>query len=202
MKRVMLDLETLGLNAGCVILSIGAVVFDEKTSSLGEKFYIEINQNSCTQVGLTVLDSTLDFWNGQPEEAKGVLRRTAGGGGNTLAFALHEFEMWLKSLEEEYEIWACGAAFDPPILEHAYHLLASDAPWKFWNVRCYRTLKGLFPQHKFTRAGTHHNALDDAISQAEHAMAILRAVLPREEVKPSLRLSIKNWLLRESRWMP
>jgi inhibitor of KinA sporulation pathway (predicted exonuclease) len=48
-----------------------------------------------------------------------------------------------------------------------------QAPWKFYNDRCYRTLKAMYPHIKMPkRTGTHHNALDDAISQVNHLILL------------------------------
>jgi inhibitor of KinA sporulation pathway (predicted exonuclease) len=44
--------------------------------------------------------------------------------------------------------------------------------YKFWNERCYRTVKNQYPDVKLTRTGTYHNALDDARTQAEHLVQI------------------------------
>jgi exodeoxyribonuclease VIII len=44
--------------------------------------------------------------------------------------------------------------------------------WEFWKDRCYRTIKNCYPDVPFDRRGTHHNALDDARSQALHLIAI------------------------------
>ncbi|MHB0978446.1 MAG: 3'-5' exoribonuclease domain-containing protein [Minisyncoccota bacterium] len=59
-------------------------------------------------------------------------------------------------------------------MQYAYHALDMKQPWKFWNNRCYRTLKNMFPEVPFVRIGIAHDALDDAKSQAEHAVAILK----------------------------
>jgi len=215
MKRCMLDLETLGTNPGCIILSIGAVMFDETTGKLGHEFYMEINQNSCSAAGLVDDPATLKWWNSQPEAAKKILANTAGDKGAPLSYALACFTDWLvhNQLEAEdvelgpdfelnTEIWACGSDFDTPILTAAYHALGGKVPWKFWNNRCYRTMKSIFPLHKLTRVGTHHNALDDAKSQAHHVIQILRAVLPQPAEPKTLWQSIKEWIKRESRWAP
>jgi len=58
MNRVMVDIETLGLDIGSVILSIGAVRFDE-SGVYGEPFYVEIGQQSCKNRGLEVDPETL-----------------------------------------------------------------------------------------------------------------------------------------------
>jgi len=186
MKRCMLDLETLGTSAGCVVLSIGAVMFDEVSGDLGAKFYVEINQNSCTEFKLEVNTATWAWWVSQDDSAKQLLYRTSGRGGVQLDDALAMFEDWLRSQynTDKIEIWANGADFDPPILSRAYSAIGVETPWKFWNNRCYRTMKNLFPRHQLRRVGVHHNALDDAISQARHLIPILREALP--ENKPSV----------------
>ena len=48
--------------------------------------------------------------------------------------------------------------------------------WPYRNNRCYRTLKGLLPAIELERSGTHHNALDDAITQARHLQKIVRTL--------------------------
>jgi exodeoxyribonuclease VIII len=44
--------------------------------------------------------------------------------------------------------------------------------WEFWKDKCYRTVKGMYPDVKMERSGTHHNALDDAFYQTLHLIAI------------------------------
>jgi hypothetical protein len=64
-------------------------------------------------------------------------------------------------------LWGNGASFDNAILAHAYARCGATPPWKFWNDRCYRTVAALTATPR-QQGGTHHNALDDARSQAEH----------------------------------
>lgn len=52
--------------------------------------------------------------------------------------------------------------------------LGRRAGWEFWNNRCFRTLKGMAPHIKTERQGTYHNALDDAKTQALHAIKVLQ----------------------------
>ena len=71
-------------------------------------------------------------------------------------------------------VWSMGADFDLPMIAHAFRSMSMEVPWKFWNSRCARTYKTL-PQAakvKLARAGTHHNALDDAVYQAQLMQAI------------------------------
>ncbi len=171
MNHIMLDIESLGTRPGCVVMSIGAVAFDH-IQGLGPEFYIVINQKSCEAAGLTTDKGTVGWWMRQSPEAQSVLRDSRSGG-VTLAEALDQFADYAKQFGPEVRVWGCGANFDNTIVSHLYHAAGKRQPWKYVNDRCYRTLKNLVPLVAMERSGTYHNALDDAKSQAEHAIKIL-----------------------------
>lgn len=171
MKNLMVDLETLGLRPGCTILSIGAVWFDH--TGLGEPFHVVISRNSCGEHGLYEDAETLAWWARQSDAAKATFHE-ATSGGFALPAALQDFQDFVKQ-KTSVKVWGNGADFDNPILSAAYHAASMKQAWTAYNGRCYRTLKNLFPQVKMERGGTHHNALDDAVSQAKHAVAIAQA---------------------------
>ncbi len=162
--QVMLDLETLGNKPGSVILAIGAVKFS--ATKILDTFYMRVNPESCVKWGLRMDVSTVMWWLKQNEAARAEIALPGGD----LVAVLVEFSRWLK--DENAEVWGNGAAFDNVLLADAYDRVNMERPWKFWNDRCYRTVKTLFPGMPERRTGTHHNALDDAISQAEHLMNI------------------------------
>ncbi len=172
-KQIMVDLETLGRRAGCKILSLGAVVFSK--SGLAEEFYAEFKINH--QGGLVADPETVAWWDRQDPLVRDRLYANQDQK-PTLSEGLETFSKWLfeTSMDGTYDIaiWGNGAGFDQPILEHAYQeLLGRDAPWKFWDNRCYRTLKTFAQDVTINRLGSHHNALDDAKSQAEHAVRLI-----------------------------
>lgn len=172
MKNVMVDLETLGQAPGCVILSIGAVRFDE--TGLGDGFYAVVNTADCVDNGLAVDGDTLHWWSKQSPEAREVITE-AESGGLPLALALAEFNEFLApSGMSSVKVWGNGSDFDNAILGACYRAVGEKHPWAFWNNRCYRTLKSLNPHIKTDRTGTYHNALDDAITQALMAVQMLR----------------------------
>lgn len=182
MKNVMVDLETLGQTPGCSILSIGAVAFDEKTKMLGQEFYKVVSNDSCEAAGLTIDSATLDWWDRQSEEARRVLEQS-----NdpelclSLKYALEEFNIYLSQFNtKSLYVWGNGASFDNAILICAYRAVGVEPVWKYWNDRCYRTLKALAPEVKLNRKGTFHNALDDAKTQAEHAIEIFTCLEQKE----------------------
>ncbi len=177
MQDVMVDLETLGKRAGCVVLSIGAVAFDFKTGQLGPKFYQIVNTHSALAFGLHTDPDTVAWWAGRSSEARHVL----DGANSTSSFALDEallnFNHYLAQFDsEQVRVWGNGADFDNAILLNCYAATGVEPGWQFWNNRCYRTLKAEAPMIKLNRVGVYHNALDDAISQAHHAIEVKRAL--------------------------
>lgn len=174
MNNVMLDLETLGTTPGCVVLSIGAVEFDPDTGELGREYYDTINQSSSLAVGLETDLDTVAWWKKQSLEAQKVLYATHEDNGTQIAPALAGFAEFLAPCGKSLCVWGNGSDFDQPILAAAYKAVGQKTPWLFWNNRCYRTLKNIKPEIALSRVGTYHNALDDAKSQALHAIAIFK----------------------------
>lgn len=170
--HVMVDLETLGTRAGCKIISIGAVIFSAATGvSETQRFNSRINRY--TQPPTLWEDpETVAWWGRQSKEARDRVFSNPVPVPH-MADVLYEFTEWLG---RDAIVWGNGADFDNPILSAAYAALGKRQPWGNWNGRCYRTLKDLRPAIKLVRQGVHHDALDDAISQAEHAVRILRAI--------------------------
>jgi exodeoxyribonuclease VIII len=174
-NNVMIDLETLGQRPGCSIISIGAVAFDERTGALGPELYLVVSRDSCREAGLHEDQSTIDWWMGQSDEAKEVLLETESEEALSLTEALKQLKQYLDQFNlSKVKVWGCGSDFDNAILTCCYAAIDQELPWKFWNNRCYRTIKSLDKGPKPKRVGTYHNALDDAKTQAIHAIQILR----------------------------
>jgi exodeoxyribonuclease VIII len=167
--NVMLDLETMGTSPNAAIIAIGAVQFDPIARTLGDTFYRVINLESAVRAGGEMEASTVMWWLQQSDDA----RKAICSGGLPHNQALIEFASWLVNFSDNVKMWGNGAGFDNVILAQAYRRADLPSPWKHWNDRCYRTLKSQHPNIKLARTGTHHNALDDAESQAIHALAIL-----------------------------
>lgn len=171
MKHIMLDLETLGTRADAVILSLGAVKFDLTSGKIDDQgFYASISIDSNQELGRHIQEDTLLWWLKQDIAAQSVFHEDK----ITLSQALEDFSDWVGT--DDYEVWSNGADFDIPMLGHAYAQIQMDAPWKFWASNCFRTYKKL-PGAKALAsavpfAGTKHNALADAVHQAQVLHAI------------------------------
>lgn len=172
MQDVMIDLETLGTVPGCSILSIGAVAFNTCTGEIDDGLYTIVSRESCKKLGLHEDDGTIKWWEGQGEKARDVLIASASQMAAPLPMALEELNAYLRQYSC-VRVWGNGADFDNPILACAYRVAGVKPGWAAYNGRCYRTVKNMAKHVKLVRSGTHHNALDDAISQAKHLMDIV-----------------------------
>lgn len=170
----MLDLETMGTGPEAALVAIGAVAFDAQKGELGFRFYSPVDLVSSVAAGMRMDPQAVLWWLRQGDQARADICTLPGPFDETL----DAFAQWCAGLcpRGELRLWGNGADFDNVILASAYRLAGLEAPWRYFNNRCYRTLKALRPDVPFAREGTHHNALDDAFSQARHAMAILRVM--------------------------
>ena len=163
----MLDLETLGTQPDSVIIAIGAVKFG--VNDTVETFYQVVDPASCIDVGMKIDASTVMWWVEQGAGARDAFKEK----GIPIQEALSLFSAWVDS---DQVVWGNGADFDNVILTSAYRLCKQELPWKFYNNRCYRTMKNQFPEVKLVRTGVYHNAVDDANSQAHHLIRILKSI--------------------------
>lgn len=181
---VMLDLETMGNGSYAAIVTIGAVwfnlneqdTFDEIADN--RKFYAHVNLQSSLDAGLKVDGSTIVWWLGQSESARRELTDIPGGD------LKHVLDMFSLRLHPDHILWGNGATFDNVILRNAFKSCGLTFPLSHSKDRCYRTLNKLFPL-PFENYGTHHNALDDAISQAIHLQKIFKILPERKTNEPT-----------------
>lgn len=170
MTNVMVDIETLGTATDAVILSIGATKF--AANEISDTFYVAIDPTSCQQYGMTIDASTVMWWMSADRDK--ARRELVSQEKVDIYTALDGFAQWFGA--ESLPTWGNGASFDNVLLRNAYSRTNIPCPWKFWDDRCYRTMKNLAPGVLTARDGTHHNALDDAIYQSRHLMDIWEAI--------------------------
>ncbi len=171
--HVMLDLETMGNGPNAAIVAIGAAAFNiQDTEISADSFYARVRLESSVERGGVIDSSTVLWWMEQSDEARSEITKRDG---LHIIDALEEFSHWIRTAAagDESHVWGNGASFDNVILRSAYQRSRREPPWLWWNDRCYRTVKALHRDVPMERLGTHHNALDDAISQALHLIAML-----------------------------
>lgn len=172
-NHVMLDLETMGTASDAPIIAIGAVAFNEQGVITGADFYRQVSLHSAIAAGTRIDPATVIWWMKQSDDARSKFFDNEEA--PQLFDALTEFSEWFRKVNGR-QLWGNGAAFDNMLLSQAYRSVNLAQPWKFWDDRCYRTIKSLYNFIPMERVGTHHNALDDAKSQAAHLVSIHQMV--------------------------
>lgn len=169
-SNVMIDLETMGKGPNAAIIAIGAVAFDIDTGEIGPEFYQPVSLESAVREGGVIDADTVMWWMQQSDEARAEFSKIK----IDINDALMSLDDWFAmETNGDVFVWGNGAPFDNVILRSAFERSDLPPPWKWWNDRCYRTIKALHPHIALERIGTHHNALDDARSQAQHLIAML-----------------------------
>jgi len=163
MKDLMLDLETLGIRPTSVIVQIGACYFDRYTGKIGNTFLINIDTGSNLLAGLTIDQSTIDWWKEQPNKTW-LVGKILG-----IHTALSSFEVFAK---DATAVWS-HATFDVPILANAYTACNKKLPFHFRAARDIRTLVDLsdvkFSKESEAEIKT-HNALEDCVRQVKYCV--------------------------------
>ena len=180
MKNIMIDLETMGTGSNAAICSIGAVEFDLESGTLGREFYETVDLQSSVNAGGAMDAATVLWWLKQSEAASKELLDPS----TDIYVALTLLTDWMCDSEtplKEIRIWGNGADFDNVILINAYERLGMVAPWGRRSNRCYRTIKSMNGDLVIERAGIHHNALDDAKSQAQHLIKLMQHTIILQE---------------------
>ena len=175
-NHVMIDLETMGTRADSAIVSIGAVVFDPRLNKVGKRdtkmtFYTELDWEF--DQDRHICPDTANWWSKQSVEARSALN-----GLDSLDTSLVELANWLP---KDVKVWGNGAIFDIGMLENAYQQYGIPIPWKFWNVRDCRTVKDMYESARGgwdgKVGGVAHNALDDALHQAQYICKMWTSLL-------------------------
>lgn len=161
MKHCMLDLETFGTKAGCVLRSIGAIVFDPRLG-IAEEFYQNITEEDQLILGAVKDPKTEAWWSKQSKESQEVFATDQV----RLEVAVTLFYDFWKRNKLKF-LWSQGSNFDGILLEWSTELVGKKTPWQFYNTRDTRTaydMAGLNTK-SIPRQGVYHNALDDAKHQ-------------------------------------
>lgn len=177
MSGIMLDLETFGTTPGCAIFSIGAVRFDAE--GIHQRVHIHIDPDQ----KLHIEPRTVMWWLEQSKEAQeALLRQTRVSLADALTQLDEAFD-W-----EDSQVWANGASFDFPILKAAYDVCSMQAPWRYYNEMCYRTIRNTVPKATFNQSRVTPRIPHDALCDAEaQALTLINLLYPKEVEHAQLR---------------
>ena len=158
-----IDIETLGISPDTVVLTIGGIKFDPMADDeLHSEFYYRLDVDEQIDMGRTVDEKTLEWWETQSEEVKAEALDTNDR--IPVEETLKALNKWLVGVDK---IWCQGPVFDIGILENLYKQIGLHHNWQFYIIRDSRTLFGLMdkdPRKEIDFAA--HNALADAIVQS------------------------------------
>lgn len=174
---IMLDLETLGVGDNAAIIQIGACRFYPHVGldpSEGRQFSQNVDWES---QGMGTLEpGTVQWWNSQSEEAREKVWDQSEA--LPLCDALVQFSIWVgrTPVQPQISIWANAPDFDLRLLRQAFERVGYGYPFQHRQHRDMRTLVKEFgmPEDKPTFVGLEHNALDDAVHQAQWVTNIMK----------------------------
>lgn len=185
---LMLDIETLGTRPDAAIVQAAARVFNlDGTKGPHINLMIEPSEQASFSM------STISWWCTHEDvaAARPVVfdPRAARMTERTACVVLEEFID--EYADHKYvRIWGNGANFDPVILESMFHRNNMTPSWKFWNIRCLRTLRASFPEVPRSEPTIAHDALSDVDAQIDSVVVIHKlqsrkdAWIPVEERLP------------------
>jgi len=173
-KHLMLDIETMANESYSSIVSIGAVEFDIETGKTGREFYVNVDLQSCIDLGLIINGATIEWWMKQNDQARKDFTEQIG---LPIQKALLDFGEFCN---KRYQIWGNSSRFDCGILQNAYNKAGLQIPWDYRKERCVRTLVSFAPDIKanFKNNGTAHNAVADCKFQIGYCSETWRFLNP------------------------
>lgn len=138
-NRLVVDIETLGVNPHAPVLSIGiALLRDDYTIRSNEvlEFGIDLKAYEHSDSVFIADQSTLDWWDKQ-EGSKAYKQAFSGQLSiETACQSVREFYIKHKCRE----IWANHPHFDIVILEHLFQQCKVETPWRYYEVYDVATL--------------------------------------------------------------
>jgi len=140
-NHLMLDIETLGANPGCVVLSVGIASF--KIDGDGENWsaFHALNLPEQIKRGFTIEANTLQWWMKQSADAASVSFSDTSNSVSMMSL-LMSLSQQIRQLDPQY-LFARGYDFDFGILGHLFDEYGIGRPWKYNQLRCVRTVTSM-----------------------------------------------------------
>lgn len=179
-NAVVIDLETTSTTpARGRILSIGAARVNLETGEVGSTYYTTIQADAIYNPPTEDNPETMGWWHSQPRDAL----YEAFSEREHIYHALNGFCDWFKQDDPDNTlVFGNGPSFDISFLDKKFLDMEMEAPWKFFNIRDARTLEQIaevfgVKRHHFKFTGVKHNALDDALYEAQYISAMYQKIM-------------------------
>ena len=167
-KHLMIDIESLGLVAGSVVLSAAGLWFDPYTGNFAKAFDINLSVEEQLAAGYTIDGDTAKWWFERPLD---LFLSMAERRKDTLTLEAADYAI-LEHTKRAEHIWAMGPDFDFTLLPHAL----KTAKWPFWKNRDVRTMRMFVSearQHEI--AELYKDKVHDPMVDCEKQVAIVTA---------------------------
>ncbi len=166
--HVMMDIETLGVKPGCVVMQVAMVRFDhERVYTGGREWNIDIMDQ--LGAGLTIDMDTLQWWRDQNRTVRGLVMN-AGDNRYRLPLALQDMHdaLAIELANKDFKLWANPDWFDLPMVAELYYKSGREYPWprsQTTDARTFLWAAGI-DWGKRTKSIQPHHAIRDAEAQA------------------------------------
>jgi len=190
MKNFSLDLEGLSSYPGGVLLSAGLyeVKGIESEPDPERMFIVNVDIQSCLDVGLTVSGATVEWWFNQSQAARDALWTPTPV---SLFHAGYLLQTWYDEHKEKGDgarnrVWA-HATYDFPFLTCALNAVKKKMPWPHRDTRDLRTLDDFYsgpPLEDMKRGSAmEHSAAWDAFAQGQDVARVLAHVAMEDALR-------------------
>lgn len=174
-KWAVVDEESMSTEPNAAILAIGATMINDLEAV--DRFYVNVDLQSCLAVGLHESESTRNWWKKQSAEAFNATQTNCV----PIQTALQMWSDWINSHGgKSVRLMGNGPCADNMWLNSAYKACGMTNPVPFWNDICHRTLNWIggkwlgVTKEDVSFKGVKHHAGDDAEHEAQHAIMVMR----------------------------
>ena len=179
--NVFLDFETRDKVATAKVMSIGAAMVGPGLT-VDSTFYANVLWQGAQQLGRTESADTVAFWKRQ---APVHMELFASPAPIRLDDAYDAFAAWIASMPRAAYIWGRDQDFDCAILWHIQRWLGRGymRNTHYTKSRAHRMLTCMYPQGELRPPfqGVKHNALDDAVYEAQWFINIVKHIREANE---------------------
>lgn len=184
-KDLVLDIETLGVKPGAMILEISAQCGSESLDLL-------IDPKS--HPGKVELD-TLLWWSTVPELAAKERAFGASPRRMEMLFAIYELNYFIEKTAPDF-YWGCSPSFDFEHLAYWYRFFKIAIPWKYHQLRDVRTVRDFLSRERLAELSMEAKLFGGCPHMSTYD-ARLEAMIVKEarEVASACRYKTLDWML-------